>query len=71
MNKNINDSAGAVKALRWTARIWSLLSLGVVVLFAVGEGMHLARFTARELVLFLFFPLGVCAGLALGWRWEG
>ena len=49
----------------------SLLVLGVVLCFAFGEGLNLSRFTARELVLFLFFPTGVCLGMALAWRWEG
>jgi len=58
-------------ALRWVARVLSILVVGVILLFAVGEGLHLSRFTARELVLFLFFPFGVCLGMALAWRWEG
>jgi hypothetical protein len=49
----------------------SILVVGVLLLFAFGEGLHLSQFTARELVLFVFFPLGVCLGLALAWRWEG
>ena len=57
----------SLRILRWTARVWSLVSLGVVVLFAVGEGMNLARFTPGELVMFLCFPLGVMLGMALAW----
>jgi hypothetical protein len=45
--------------------------MGVVLLFAFGEGLNLSHFTARELVLFAFFPIGVCLGMALAWRWEG
>jgi len=75
MNQNRYDPATgclrAVSALRWTARVWSVLALGVVLLFAFGEGLHLAAFSARELVLFLFFPVGICLGMALAWRWEG
>jgi len=56
--------------LRWTARVWSLLSLGVVLMFALGERMNLARFTPGELLMFLCFPLGVMLGMALAWRWE-
>lgn len=32
------DSAHVV--VRWTARVWSLLSLGFVALFVVGEALH-------------------------------
>jgi len=58
-------------ALRWSARVLSILAVGVVLLFAFGEGLNLSNFTARELVLFVFFPLGVCLGMAVAWRWEG
>lgn len=60
-----------VLALRWLARALSVLAVGVVLMFAFGEGLHLSHFTPRELVLFLFFPLGVCLGMVLAWRWEG
>jgi F0F1-type ATP synthase membrane subunit c/vacuolar-type H+-ATPase subunit K len=49
----------------------SILVVGVVLLVAFGEGLNLSHFSARELVLFLFFPFGVCLGMALAWRWEG
>jgi hypothetical protein len=42
-----------------------------MLLFAFGEGLNLSHFTARDLVLFIFFPLGVCVGMAVAWRWEG
>ena len=61
----------ALRVLRWSARVLSILAVGVVLLFAFGEGLNLSRFTARELVLFLFFPFGVCLGMVLAWRWEG
>jgi hypothetical protein len=59
------------KCLRWTARVLSLLSIGIVLLFAFGEGLNLLHFTVHELVLFVFFPVGVCLGMAVAWRWEG
>jgi hypothetical protein len=45
--------------------------VGIVLLFAFGEGLNLLHFTARELILFVFFPLGVCLGMVVAWRWEG
>lgn len=56
--------------LRWTARLWSLLAIAFVLAFMIGEELNLARFTPHELVLFAFFPVGVCAGLVLAWRHE-
>jgi hypothetical protein len=60
-----------LSALRWSARVLSILAVGVVLLFAFGEGLNLSHFTARDLVLFVFFPIGVGLGMALAWRWEG
>src|SRR5665213_780144 len=57
--------------LRWSARILSILSVGIVLLFAFGEGLNFSHFSARELVLFAFFPIGVCLGMALAWWREG
>jgi hypothetical protein len=71
MNTNpiysMTNDAASVKVLRWSARTLSLFSIGIVLLFAIGEVLNLSRFTPRELVLFMFFPLGVCLGLALAW----
>jgi hypothetical protein len=56
-----------LKVLRWTARILSLLLIGVFLIFAIGEGFTFWRFTPKVLVLSLFFPFGVVIGMALGW----
>jgi hypothetical protein len=65
------DPAGALCALRWSARILSLVAIGIVLSFAFGEGLNFSHFTARDFVLFLYFPLGVCLGMVVAWRWEG
>jgi hypothetical protein len=54
----------------WPARALSILSAAILVMFAVGEGLNLSQFTPRELVLFSFFPVGVCLGMAVAWRRE-
>lgn len=55
-------------ATRWTARVWSILSLLVVLAFAVGE---FARGgpgpTPQEWLGLVFWPIGVCVGLVLAW----
>ncbi len=53
------------KTLRWIARLWAVLSLLFLLAFVVGEGIGLQR--TRDLVAFLFFPLGVGAGLVVAW----
>lgn len=53
--------------LRWLARGLSILTVAILIAFAVGEGLNLSRFTARELLLFAFFPVGLCMGLVVAW----
>jgi hypothetical protein len=71
MNSPMTNQPVSLRALRWSARVLSILVVGIVLLAAAGEGLNLSHFTGRELVLFLFFPFGVCLGMALAWRWEG
>ncbi len=54
--------------LRWSARITSLVAIGLLLLFIIGES-NTSQFLLRELLGLLFFPIGVAAGLALAsWR---
>jgi hypothetical protein len=61
---------------RWTARVWSVLSIVFILAFAIGEGMGGGgpRPDLKEWVGLAFFPIGVCAGLAVPWfreTWGG
>jgi len=60
-----------IKIIRWIARIWSLFSLALFLLFFIGEswGQPL-QFTPEELLGLLFFPGGVVLGMILAWKWE-
>ena len=60
MKSSMTDGSVSLRALRWSARVWSILAVGLVLLFAFGEGVNLSHFTARELVLFAFFPPLAC-----------
>jgi len=64
-----------VTAIRWIARVWSIASVGFVLLMFVGsglaEGFDPAQFTSRDLIGLFFFPFGVCLGMIAAWRWEG
>jgi hypothetical protein len=57
------------KAIIWIARIWSLASIGFVLLFLFGSGLsgHGAKLTPAEWVGLAFFPSGVCLGLVIAW----
>jgi hypothetical protein len=56
--------------LKWLARIASLISAFILLLFFVGEGFNPAKLRAGEWVLMICFPLGVLAGMAIAWRRE-
>ncbi|MFZ0827804.1 MAG: hypothetical protein WAO02_10315 [Verrucomicrobiia bacterium] len=60
-----------ITTLRWSARILSILVVGILLVFAFGEGLNLSHFTARELLLFVCFPLGFCVGMVVAWWREG
>jgi len=59
--------------LRWTAKVWSLAALGLLLVIFVGELISPTTaegFTQSELVGLLFFPIGTCLGMVLAWRRE-
>ena len=55
----------------WLARVLSILGVGIILVFMIGEGFNPAHMTAREMLLCVFFPVGVCVGMIVGWFWEG
>jgi hypothetical protein len=65
------NEPNSLRNLRWTARILSVLCVGIVLMFALGERLSLSAITGRDYLLFLFFPVGVCLGMVLAWWWEG
>ena len=54
-------------ALRWVARVWSLLSVLFVLVFAFGELTARQWPTPIEWIGLSLWPIGVCAGLIVGW----
>ncbi len=53
---------------RWTARVWSILSIVFVLVFAIGEGMGGGpRPSHQEWVGLALFPIGVGLGLVVAW----
>lgn len=63
-------SKRSVVIVRWLARLGSLASLGLLLLFFFGEGADLAALLPTETWGLIFFPLGIMVGMLLGWRWE-
>ena len=56
------------RVLRWTARVWSVVSIGLLLGFLVGEGLNPSGM--HEWIGLLFFPLGISLGMLLAWRNE-
>ena len=55
----------------WVARVLSVLGVGIILVFMIGEGFNLAQMTPQERLLVTFFPIGVCVGMVVGWFREG
>ena len=58
-----------ILALRWTARIWSVASVALVLAFIVGEGFDPSGL--NEWLGALLFPIGISVGMILAWWKEG
>ena len=67
---NRNEARG-VLVFRWAARVLSVVSTAMLVLFITGEKFEVSRITAREWVGFALFPVGIVIGFAVGWWKEG
>lgn len=57
--------------VRWTARISSLVSIGLLAAFLFGEDGLTLQLEMAEWLGLLFFPGGVIIGMILGWWREG
>ncbi len=66
----LHKSKQLIAILRWLARLGSLVSVALLLLFLVGEELHPSQLALAEVVGLLFFPIGVMVGMLLGWRWE-
>lgn len=71
MIRNGTSADITMLGLRWIARAGSLLSIGLIFLFFIGEEFHPAKITPREWVGLTFFPVGVVAGMIIAWWKEG
>lgn len=71
MNTFQSDTFNFAQFLNWLARALSIVSIFVLLLFVVGEGVNPAALRSREWALMIFFPLGVIAGMVVAWGREG
>ena len=71
MSTSKTTSAPLLTAVRWIARISSILVIGVFMLMFFGEGFDPAKVKPNEWVMLLFGPFGLMLGMILGWWREG
>ncbi len=67
MEDQVKKDRDAIRIIRWLARVWSILSVGLVIAFLIGEGFHPHEFKPYEMLAFLFFPVGICVGMIFSW----
>lgn len=58
------------QVVRWTARLLSLISTSVLMLFLFGEPFDVTKIRAVEWFGLMLFPVGVVAGFVIAWRKE-
>jgi hypothetical protein len=60
----------AMVLFRWSARLLSIASTALLLLFVLG-GRETLEFTIRQSLAFVFFPVGIVVGFAVAWWKEG
>ena len=60
----------AMVLFRWSARLLSIASTALLLLFLFG-GRETLNVAGRQLLAMTFFPLGVVVGFAIAWWREG
>lgn len=62
-------TAKAALVSRWFARVWSLLSILIILMLAIGEsvGSKGRRPTSQEWLGLALWPIGAIAGLVVAW----
>ncbi len=69
METQRDEHRASTRLVRWTARLWSIASISIFVLLIIGEGIYYKG--PMEWLGFLFFPVGISAGMILAWWMEG
>jgi hypothetical protein len=54
-------------AIRWTARAWAIVSIGLILLLSIGQ----LPSNRSEWIGFVLYPAGIVAGMILAWWREG
>lgn len=66
-----NSGGLALNLFRWSARLLSIASTAILLLFLFGEPFEPSKITGRQLLAMIFFPLGIVVGFVIAWWREG
>ena len=55
------------KIFNISAKVTSILLIGVVILFLTGGEQIVSEITYKEVIMFIFFPIGLAASLIYAW----
>lgn len=64
------NESNSLFALRWTARLLSVITIGFLLLFILGGEANWSSVRPVEIIGLVFFPFGMMFGLMLAWRRE-
>ncbi|NIM98662.1 MAG: hypothetical protein GTO24_11465 [candidate division Zixibacteria bacterium] len=71
---DLTNKNRTVTIIRWIARILSIISVAFLLIMVVPQlfsPQQSKPLAFGETVGLFFFPLGVCIGLIIAWKWEG
>lgn len=55
------------KKIDLAAKILSIISIGIIITFIIGEGIDFSEISYNGIILFIFFPIGICIGMIYSW----
>jgi len=72
----MKDKKKIITIIRWTERIWGLMSIAFMLFMAAGhifgsEQQNINSFTFTDMLTLTFYPTGVLLGLIIAWKLEG
>ena len=70
MTSQLRQEIVLVVWVRLLARVTSIISIGLLLLFIIGESPGPRPVTSREWIGLLFFPFGVVVGMVVAWKRE-
>lgn len=59
-----------VKAVRWLARLWCIVSIVLILLRFFSGTFSPSTMSGNQWIMFIFYPVGMIGGLVHGWRKE-